>query len=478
MPNLRIMNWNIEQLSWDKIRINGMVDAIARTIVSQNIDILIILEVRSTNVGNMLNSLTTALNNVSGHATNYTMGYVSAPTGMEYYGFVIKDLNAIRPITVIQPNPLPEEGPVGSSTNPLTNLDELEFQTWPNTFANLPDAYPVPAIKRYASLTDVYAAEPPKGRHNISFGGQTLDAGGYALGRGFRLPCLAMFQLHTGTVIPIITCHYAAVRSGKNQLAGGQIKQLYYTHIAQKFNTGGNIKLNGVNTLIEEIIFTGDFNVNFLQTGDGETGIVEDYDDPGGDFATTVYGSLTEAAYQTGSADPDAYPGTQTLPNGAGDPPLANLIPPINLKAADTSQGTILHHYDANVDPPNTQALPGACFDNFFFGGRLLSANLTIGFGYRSDDACDVYDLPSKIDHQAPQPDQIRLDAVALHYWNKRTVKRDRAGNQIIIWGTKNARSAPNLLNNATPLTINDRLIGARFVSDHLPTIIEFENLL
>jgi hypothetical protein len=41
MPNIRIMNWNIEQLSLNKINIGGgnLADALAHVVVSQNVDI-------------------------------------------------------------------------------------------------------------------------------------------------------------------------------------------------------------------------------------------------------------------------------------------------------------------------------------------------------------------------------------------------------------------------------------------------------
>src|SRR4051812_16620616 len=118
MANLAIMNWNIEKLSWDKIRINGMADAIARTVATQNIDLLIILEIMLTDAAKVIASLTTAFTNIPGQPTNKWVGFLSAPTGAEHYAFFIRDLNAIRPIMIIQPSPLPQKGAQGLSTNP------------------------------------------------------------------------------------------------------------------------------------------------------------------------------------------------------------------------------------------------------------------------------------------------------------------------------------------------------------------------
>src|SRR5207245_1001853 len=101
---------------------------------------------------------------------------------------------------------------------------------------NNPVAYPLVNITM--PLTDVYA-RTRTGRNPSSFRGQTPNMGGYALGRGFRLPCLAMFKIHTAAgdyIIPTISCHYGAVRGGRNHLALGQIAQLKDLQISQLFN--------------------------------------------------------------------------------------------------------------------------------------------------------------------------------------------------------------------------------------------------
>lgn len=517
--NLTIMNWNIEQLSNDKINISGMADAIARTVVSMNIDLLVILELRTKNVKSTMDHLTTALNNVwvksaPGNDRNYyRAGFVSAPTGSEHYGFVIKDLNKIRPIVVEQE----ANDTVGLAENPLMNLDDVNFRTWPDTFTNLPNAYSARDTKRYLPLTDIYAGAPPSGRNALNFYGQALSGkNGYSLGRGFRLPCLAMFELYTGVVIPIVACHFGAVRGGKNHLAGGQIKQLFCTHIAQKFNTGGTIKLNvtdddgdedmddDTGTVIEEIIFTGDYNVNFLRAGqpnlveeaedyidedDGDDHTDDDMPEDDPNYETRVYASLSPATANSGSEEPDALPGQGAImqdDEGLGGVPLPAELPDLELKAANTSQGTILHHYHDDVTPTATWELSGACFDNFFFGGTELSANIIIDYGYNSIDACEVYDLPAQVIRPVSsgtriQPGQIQLKGVSQYYWNKKGRRLDpNTGQYVEVVGVKNARAAPSLQRsgNSSTLTMNDRLIGTRFVSDHLPTAIEFYELL
>ena len=54
MATVRIMNLNIEKLSYNKIQIPGMARAIAKTVKNQYIDILVIVEVANGNSNLMI----------------------------------------------------------------------------------------------------------------------------------------------------------------------------------------------------------------------------------------------------------------------------------------------------------------------------------------------------------------------------------------------------------------------------------------
>jgi hypothetical protein len=60
MPNICVMNWNIQKLSDGKIQILGMSQAIARTVVASNVDILIIVELVKAGFQNTMTNLTAA----------------------------------------------------------------------------------------------------------------------------------------------------------------------------------------------------------------------------------------------------------------------------------------------------------------------------------------------------------------------------------------------------------------------------------
>lgn len=469
MPNIRIMNWNIEQLSWNKVRMGNMTDVLAQTVVAQNIDILVVVEVRSANVNNIMETMSASLNNLAG-GNNYLGWFISYETGGEFYGFFIRDLDVIRPVEVTAGPGGGAAQPPGSSNYPLVNLKESTFESWPTNDWNT-SAYPIPGGRPQLPLIDAYATpyRNRRAKKKAQFAGGAIAQGGYSLGRGFRRPCVAMFMVHSAAVdylIPIVCCHYAAVRGGRNILGQSQVAQLGYLHIAQLFNdydaggaTSGYIDIDGAAVQIQELMFTGDFNLDFL-----ENNVM------GSITATTnrmAYDSLTPTIQNGGSAAPAADPAA------AGPVPMVPFAPPFlpgpttsdiqnqALKAAATTQGTILVHYDPLVAPPNTDALKGACFDNFLFGGTQMSATVQINFGVGNVDASDVIDTPANIVQQggAVAAGDLDLSLIAAAY---------------VVKGTKNAAAAPNLQAAGGGLTVNDRLLGARLLSDHLPTVVQY----
>ncbi|NUP39114.1 MAG: hypothetical protein HOY76_19390 [Streptomyces sp.] len=468
------MNWNIEQLSFNKLSVAGMATAIARTIAFADVDIVLLLEVRQKNVGAAMTMLSTELNTVQpGTSGNNWLGYfLSEPTGKELYAAFIRDLDAIRPVVV-------SSGPAGTSGSPLADLRQNVFEIWPGSnFAAT--AYPVAAPTPTLPLCDVFVAAG-RAAKRPRFGGRDIANGGYSFGNGFRLPALAMFWIHTAAggdyLVPFVVCHYAAVRGSKkrNVLGQGQVAQLNQLHIAQLFNdnpaAGGNSGYLDVYDpvanvhqakLVEEVCFTGDFNVDFL-----------DNLPAGGNVARTnnaALMSLTPTTQGGGSAAPAALPGAPAAPPtlpyaGAQPPPLpANQMPAQVLRVAVTTQGTIQRKYPlpnpAPVTPPPAP-YTSAAFDNFFYGGtRLTSA--TAAYGTGAVDSGQVVNVAPNIVRRVPAAaGQIDLRAVAAHY---------------ALLATKKAALAPKLQTGRRQpvLTADDRLIGARLISDHLPVVLTF----
>ena len=438
-------------------------------------DIVLILEISMGSAQAVMTQVSAAASAASvalgGNANDYTGWLLSYDTGGECYGVLIRDLNQVRPIHVTG-------GPTGAdgygAAAALSNLDQNQFATWPNTFGALANAYiglPAPAARPRLPLTDVYASNPPAGRKRAFFAGRQLGAGGYALGNGFRMPCLAMFEVIGGGgpapshLLPILACHLGAVRGGANALARGQISQYKDTHIAQKFQAGGYIDLNNAAFAVQELIVTGDFNVDFLQNAAAGTAMQT------GNHAALVTLTPTVQLAATGSTLPAAAPGVPggvpmvpfaVPPGGWPAGPIHTAIPNLALRTANTAQGTILVHYVFGVAPANTIALRDANFDNFFYGGTELSAN-TVLLGPNSNpvvanDACFIHDVPAQIVLPAAvAAGTLNVSGAWLHH---------------LLAGTRNAASAPALNGGFGALAVNDRLIGARFISDHLPVVM------
>ncbi|MBZ4422663.1 hypothetical protein [Myxococcus sp. RHSTA-1-4] len=492
MPTIRVMNWNIEQLSWNKIRIDGMATAIARTVVAEDIDILVLLEVKKTQVRNLMDRLTTALNAAARAAQNaqnaptYTW-FLSHETGCEFYGFIVRDLGLIRPLTL--PAPAAGTPPMGTQAHPLTNLKAVRWSTWPNNnnWGQMPQ---LPNARPQLPLCNAFAQRPmQRAATRQNFGGLPLANGGYSLGRGYRMPGLALFKVHSPTsntdyILPIVCCHYAAVRGSttRNGLAQAQVAKLPFLHISQLYAWEQNLNVNraqnpppvsdyldvdGQPVLVRNILFTGDFNIDFLQNANT----------PQASFLQSTnrnaYDALTPTQQQGGSANPAAQAGNAPQGNAPGVPfnplppaPLTSDILSQRLKAAVTTEATILRDYksDSPGDTSSTHTIRGAAFDNFFYGGAQVR-NATPAFGTNGVDSGKVVDIAANIVQTgAPlNAGQIDVSAIATHY-----ATSDR---------TKDADLALNLQRQANtnhPLSVTDRWIGANLVSDHLPVVLAF----
>src|SRR5215831_9805741 len=143
MPVIRAMVWNIEKLSWPKVQINGMATAIARIIVSNNADLVILLELAQNNSDNVLGALRNALQVVDPARINW-FNYVwmqSDSCGNERYGFIIRDLSILRPLQHAD-NPNAPGAGYGSQQTPLKNLRFVRWTTWPVAFPAGPGAAP------------------------------------------------------------------------------------------------------------------------------------------------------------------------------------------------------------------------------------------------------------------------------------------------------------------------------------------------
>lgn len=488
MPAIRIMNWNIRKMSNRKLLIPGMTNAIARTVAAQNVDVLVILEVTMMNRVAAMTALSNALNAADPGlaATNWQGWFLSYQAGGEFYGVIIRDLDMIRPTSVtLGP---PAATPWGSRFDPLSDLKKYGFCVWPSpNFAAT--AYPVPVVRPQIPLIIPFSRpiRDRQAKRQRTYAGQPAALGGYSQGRGYRLPMMLLLWIHTALgdyMVPVVACHYAAAGYQAAQqtiLARAQIGQTKEFHIAQMFNSDPTnvagisgylafqVAVGGAYApvRVQELCFTGDFNVDFLQNLFGWAA------PHASDLNRHAYDAITPTQQQGGSAVGAATPGVP------GPVPVVPYAPPFapapqfddiwnqRLHTAVTTQGTILRQYP--IVPPPPVAPPPApyvsyCFDNFIYGGTQLNTAVP-GFGVPAIDTGDVDNIPANVacPSMAPfAPGVYDAGPIAGHYAPTNT------------WSTG---LQPNLQSAAVPppvLTDNDRLVGANIVSDHLPVVLQF----
>lgn len=473
MPTYRVMTWNIQSLSVNKVAVPGLASAIARTVVAQDIDILLVLEVRLRDAVNVMNTLAQELHDaevafreVKGKLALkgcWRTPFLSHPTGTERYCAFVRDLDAVRPVAPSS------SGTVGTEVAPVADLTAQTFEVWPSfdwtrAAAGATTAPPTfPVVETFARSRT----------RDVVFPGRE-----FAAGVGFRLPALMMFMLRGGDatrkhLFPFVVCHYGAVRSDavRNQLANHQLLASTQLHIAQMFspplpgpNQQGESRHIMITTgadqepvPVHEICFTGDYNLDFLKN------------DESGDEARRKYQYhwLTPTRAKGGSRSPSAagtpagppYPSKPYPPTPPLTRPDKAWVIKQQLRAAITTKGTILH-YPKQFS--GTTGWTSHCFDNFFYGGRMLHNAALAADG----DAGRVVPVPDNVVRSGTArrdaPEQLDLTAAAVAQLKLRTediLHTDARGLYIPY------RSLPP----------KGKLIGARLLSDHLPVVLQFD---
>lgn len=508
MPNIRVMVWNIRKFGQRSTQIPGMLPALSRIIRGADPDIVVILEVVRASGGAGMGALCTQLR--ADDPANHWRGMISYSTGAERYGFICRNLNLVRPLQAT-----PTTNAIGTAQRPVRNIETLRFTTWP---ANFPAPVPAPPLPPFTEfpLVGLFYEDPGDrpGKKQRTFSGQSLrGGGGYNEGNGGRLPCLAVFHIRTPApaandcYLPILVNHYWASRRSNATNAGAlsQISQSPLLHITQKFahrdgfghTVSGYLDIDGAAVALQELIFTGDWNVDF-RLNDANGGVVARRNraafnkltpaqQDGGSLPIPLAAPPAAFAWNDagvvqgpGPADPAAAPGVPFNP--VEEPSVDSWIPRQYLSAAVTTQGTILYQaappatYNANLAlvnaAVNSWQLRPTAFDLVFFAGtRLNTAAVLTPAGATAPglpaDAGGVVDVPAGIRRPAGLPlaaGQFRVGLLQQYFANNAPNAPVRAANQ-----------APNLnVAGAAPLTLQDRWLGAQMISDHVPVVLQF----
>lgn len=192
MPNIRVMVWNIRKFGQASTQIPGMLTALSEIIRGANPDIVIILEVVEGTGAAGLAALCNQLQ-ADDFPNNDWRGMLSYSTGAERYAFICRDLGLVRPLEATATT-----NDTGSAEHPVRNLDTLRFTTWPVNFPAQAPPPPLPLFNQFP-LAGMFYEDPGDrpGKKQKTFSGQALRGSGYREGNGGRLPCLAVFHIHT-----------------------------------------------------------------------------------------------------------------------------------------------------------------------------------------------------------------------------------------------------------------------------------------
>ncbi|MEU7525131.1 hypothetical protein AB0A74_05310 [Saccharothrix sp. NPDC042600] len=472
MTTYRVMTWNIQTLSTNKLAIAGVGTAIARTVVAQDIDLLLVLEVRLANVVDTMTKLARELHDAEvAHRRAakkpvpkdcWLTPFLSHQTGTERYCAFVRDLDAVRPVA-----PTSSDA-VGTEVTPLADLTAQAFQVWPSfdwaksTSTTGPPTFPV--VEAFATAT----------RRDVVFPGRE-----YAQGLGFRLPALMMFLFRGGTatrkhLIPFVACHYGAVRNAdvRNQLANHQLLASTWLHIAQMFtppHPGPNHQGDSRHIMIatdngqepvpvQDLCFTGDYNLDFLKNDEVGPEGKRKYQYHWLTPTKAAGGSGTPAATGTTAGPP--YPPKPYPPKPPLSRPDRERVRKQELRAAITRKGTILH-FPADFKSA-AAGYASHCFDNFFYGGQVLHKAALDADG----DAGRVVVVPDNVvrsgSAKKDATEQLDLTEAGRHHVKART--KDAVDP-----------AARGLYTPARTLGDKGKLIGARLLSDHLPVVLQFD---
>lgn len=271
MPVVRVMNWNVQNYGRLRsgIEYNNLdiTDAIAKIVVAYSVDILVMLEVNTSQTATsrlLTDIMRKRLNRESQRngANHYRTAIVSPPTHRECYSFFVRDPDHTRPLCI---------QPVAGRRPPVigyryASLDAVSFAR-----ATSPEVY-VGGFPLYVPDEDY-----------VSYQGTTRPPPAWP---GLRAPALGLFEIRNSgaanALMPIVACHFGAAYGARNPRAEVQFEMLQYLSVLRGVAPGNvprSIRLNlggGPNPFDANwALLLGDFNIDFLDDAYFYTPITE-----------------------------------------------------------------------------------------------------------------------------------------------------------------------------------------------------------
>lgn len=426
MPQtIKIMTWNIQNLGPTKSGIKydnyDVIAAIAKKVVDADVDLLIVLEINTVHTATarqvmsiLGEAMSTEATRVGRPAGSYSYSILSRNTGLEFYGFIIKDITALKPTRTEHPQPAYlgggtnyDPGWIGKGSVFSPGLNDCTFRTIVPAALGMGVSHVV--------LNETIPLFEPNLRPVAPRAGMRPRP--IPVWPGNRLGCLAVFEaINAGGAnrfLPIFACHF----DPNHDSAKAQIDLFPYFELFHELRAGGApIDINvepaagggAVAHTTNMALVTGDFNID------------RNNPNPAGG-----YNGLTGMGY-------------------------AHQIP------GRTHLVTASNYSDRDYHSTPELAISG--YDNFFIDPSSLAAA-----GPCTINNAAVYDIPGAIRTRA-----LTLNASIRHY--AELDQRGFVGSQAYL--STVVDFVKQLRGNAL-INYRAALIGGRLISDHLPVSID-----
>jgi hypothetical protein len=273
---IKIMTWNIQNFGPTKAGLAkgsfDIIDAIAKVVVDADIDLFIILEINTTNSNTARDIMSVLGSHMNRYATknkkmpanSYSNSMLSHNTGMEFYGFIIKDTATIKPTSVAyNENGVAKENPEFVVSGDSTNEADLSNCT----FTTISPSKLVDGANHQVldSKFPLFKLGLSKERTNLPpIKIDPLEK---------RYGCLAVFEIANTSpanrFLPIFPFHFNPDHSAAKR----QVDKLQYFELFNGLKPGGTAAQTNVVASNEGVaaphafnmaLITGDFNIDII----------------------------------------------------------------------------------------------------------------------------------------------------------------------------------------------------------------------
>lgn len=260
---IKMLNWNIQNFGMQKAGFSDILSAVAEVVVNLQVDLFVIMELNTKSPVDAVTISTAMCDFLNYFAKKNNQGdfykvcVLSPNTGVEFYGFIVRDTSVIQPLPLIIPNPLPVSVGGAAESTPWNHV----------TFGQVAFNGSIQIINGFPLVT------PDLPKVNLGRAGLRSPV---PVWPGNRKPAFGLFYVPNANacnrLFGVLACHYIPNAT----LALQQINVLPYFSVLSSIGQGSvaspqlNIKFATTAAASYEVqcgVVTGDFNINYGDIG-------------------------------------------------------------------------------------------------------------------------------------------------------------------------------------------------------------------